>query len=1669
MAGRYGLGRILGEGTGGVVAEAEDLTTGLRRALKLYRQRGDADAGAFDELTWLSSLAHPSLVAVHDLGRLTEPVELAGQTFPRGTVYAAMELLQGASAASVIASTPENLRAARLRRMADELADALHLIHRQGLCHYDVKPDNVLVAANGRAVLADLGLVAPPSSVRAGRGTIPFMAPELLAGLGGDHRADLYSLGATLAALASGAPPFSGEGAELVAAVLTRKPLFVVPWLDEETASLLERLLRKDPSRRPSSALVVRAELARIAGDHRTATELSSLRQVVSPAFVGRGEAVQALAACLAEHARGEGDLGVVLLDGTPGVGKSRLVAEAVRRHRMAVVGGTALPVRVLRGSAEAILLEAGGSPFARGLRIAERAVLLDAHLVRESALQPVVIHLPELDQDPLGLALVQVRLRASTSPTDRGRVLLLVESCTSAADPVREARAGLLRLVVPPLSVDEIGELASSMLGAPLEPEAVRSLHRASAGLPGLAAERLRQAVGARWPVAGADESPGSLASLLARRRGLLEASARAVTDALAVWNGPASVRELASLADLPPEGTWSALSSLVADGTLTEEQGRVAWPSAAHASAWQSGVPASLRRRLHARAAELLTAHPSGADLEVDLRRARHLLGASRAGAASGALEVARRLVDGPLPARALPLLRQVLASADEALRPAARLLLGRLHVELGQYAQALEVLPQDARGEAALVRALALQRRGDYAEAEELLRAELATEEDPERRRQEVALLGQVLGRRGRWREVLELVRDTRTATSEDARRDEDAALLEAAGLAHFYLGKLDQAEGVLRRGSEVADAGAHRGQRARFSHLLGMVAFARGELRVAAERYRQALQLAEEDGALHLVASCSGNLGSVLVELGSYAEALDRLTVTVRELGRLGHGAELGQALCNLAGLFAALGDFGEAGRIAARVEELDAASSHTAGYLALLRAEVHRASQDWPAALGEADRAFAAFSAAGVERESGLAQTARVEALLGLGRLDEATQALDALPTAGETSDVAHVRTLAAARLARHRRIPTEALEALLETLADQCAALTARGAAPALWRTAARLGGLLFSSDKPAAARAVLERARRTLEELVSHAPEIYRERMLRDPDALALEADWRALVGGATDGARTMETRAAVGEAADSPQRLRRLLAINKRLNSELRLPNLLEMIVDTVIELTDAERGFLVLVEADGSFAVRVARNIDRRSLEGEELALSRSIAEQAVRRGDPVVTVDAAGDGRFQAALSVSDLRLRSVMAVPLPVKGRTVGALYVDHRLRRGVFGEAEVELVQDFADQAAIAIENARLVEENERRRAEIETLNQQLSSTVEHQSAELEQAREELRSNRQALALRHDYGDIVGRTPRMLDLFRLLDRVTDTDLPVVIFGESGTGKELVARAIHYNGRRSARPFVGENCGAIPETLLESVLFGHVRGAFTGADRDRRGLFEVASGGTLFLDEVSEMSPGMQTKLLRVLQDGEVRRVGGERSQRTDVRVIAAANRDLGQLVAQGRFREDLFYRLSVVRIEIPPLRERREDIPTLVEHFLAKHGGTGRRVSRVAMTKLQGYGWPGNVRELENEIMRAVALGGPDVEVADLSPHVGDALSRVVRDPRDLSMRPRVEQMERELIQEALVRTSGNHTQAARALGLSRFGLLKKLRRYNLEKGDGTAARGRDV
>ncbi|MBN2416125.1 sigma-54-dependent Fis family transcriptional regulator [bacterium] len=352
-----------------------------------------------------------------------------------------------------------------------------------------------------------------------------------------------------------------------------------------------------------------------------------------------------------------------------------------------------------------------------------------------------------------------------------------------------------------------------------------------------------------------------------------------------------------------------------------------------------------------------------------------------------------------------------------------------------------------------------------------------------------------------------------------------------------------------------------------------------------------------------------------------------------------------------------------------------------------------------------------------------------------------------------------------------------------------------------------------------------------------------------------------------------------------------------------------------------------------------------------------------------------------------------------------------------------------------------------AVERYRMERENRRLAAELQEANRRLH----HENVIL----------KQNLREKYDFGSMIGTSPGMQRVFDLVSKVVDTPTTVMILGETGTGKEMLARAIHYNSSRKDALFVAQNCGALPDSLLESELFGHTKGAFTGASAAKKGIFETAHLGTVFLDEVADMSPAMQLGLLRVLQEGEIKPVGSALTVHVDVRVIAATNKDLGEEVAAGRFREDLYYRLNVFPVELPPLRDRVEDIAMLARHFIDKYS---RRINKevagltpAALRQLEAFPWPGNIRELENELERAVTLAEPG---SALTPALlSSRLTRdTVRDRQQAEgLKGAVEQLERSLIEKALAETGGNVKRAAELLGVSRPGLHKKLERYGID------------
>ena len=506
----------------------------------------------------------------------------------------------------------------------------------------------------------------------------------------------------------------------------------------------------------------------------------------------------------------------------------------------------------------------------------------------------------------------------------------------------------------------------------------------------------------------------------------------------------------------------------------------------------------------------------------------------------------------------------------------------------------------------------------------------------------------------------------------------------------------------------------------------------------------------------------------------------------------------------------------------------------------------------------------------------------------------------------------------------------------------------------------------------------------------------------------------------------------------------------LRRLRDLSHLLATQHDINLLLPMILDAAIELTDAERGYLVRVypqEGKAKIKVEVARGFAKESLSGAQGKVSRTVVERVLTEKRGVMTT-LEEDQDIRMVSSVQARRVLSIASVPMLLRGQSVGVLYLDHRFDPNAFSAQDLPILSAFADQAALALETAELFAARQAGEARLDATRRELEdlrrSAGEHASGPLvlpEHAPER-------------FGSLIGSSQPMQLLYAEIERASRSPAPLLISGESGTGKELVAREIHIRGDRQREPFLSENCAAIADSLLESELFGHKGGAFTGAAADHEGLFVAAGRGTLFLDEVGDMSPIMQSKLLRVLQEGQVRPVGADFPVQIHCRVIAATHRDLRSMADRGEFRLDLYYRLDVLRLQVPALRQRATDIPALLGHFLATASERKLDLSPKATELLCGYAWPGNVRELENEARRLAALGTTRLSTRHLSEEIREGRG-LARAEGSFSGKTLAE-VEREMVVQALAESGGNKARAARALGIPKTTLYHLLDRYQL-------------
>lgn len=481
-------------------------------------------------------------------------------------------------------------------------------------------------------------------------------------------------------------------------------------------------------------------------------------------------------------------------------------------------------------------------------------------------------------------------------------------------------------------------------------------------------------------------------------------------------------------------------------------------------------------------------------------------------------------------------------------------------------------------------------------------------------------------------------------------------------------------------------------------------------------------------------------------------------------------------------------------------------------------------------------------------------------------------------------------------------------------------------------------------------------------------------------------------------------------------------------LFEITRTINSILDPNVLLEKVLEIAMTHLSAERGFVMLADnlSESGYTVVCLKNFNSKKA-SDEFAASSSVVKSVLQSGEAVLTFDALSDERFESSVSIIAQKILSIICIPLRAGERISGAVYLDSSKSRKAFTDDALKFLTVFGSLAAIAIENAQRI-------SLLEKENVRLKNEVD---------------------VTHLFGNIIGKSEKWKKVLEIAQRVLDVDAAVLITGESGTGKEVIARAIHENGTRKGKSFVAVNSSSLPENLIESEMFGHIKGSFTGASSDKKGLVEVANGGTLFLDEIGDLPLTLQAKILRLIQEKEYRRVGDTKNRTADIRIIAATNKELKEEVKTNRFREDLFFRLNVIGIHLPPLRERKDDIPLLATYFVKRAAENYKRpiegIHPEAMQLLLANQWQGNVREFQNLIERAVVLCRGNTLMKDDFLFDSSDQSALQKNAVTLA------DFERQLIESTLVEMNNNRTRTAEKLGVSLRWLQYRIKEWGTE------------
>jgi transcriptional regulator with GAF, ATPase, and Fis domain len=1690
---RYTPIRHLGTGAQGAVDLVEDRHLGDRLvALKTLRPRADDQwQSAFrHEFEVLAGLHHPRLAVVHDFGTTAD-----------GRVYFTRDYIAGED----LKSGTTGMGVVEIVGAAVEVCRALRPLHQRGLIHGDLKPGNVVIGPDGIVRLIDFSFVRSSvggAAERYSSGTVQYMAPEVIEERHADVRADLYSLGATLFEILAGAPPFEGTVGEVIAGHLgDERPLLeparvkadaaTAEELIDGLAQIVTRLLSRAPDDRFPDIGEVEAALTALAPDLVSADPIPPVP--VLPVSAGRDkelrrvqEAVRARLDAPTEHPL------LIAVEGAFGTGRStirRCVKWRAQLDGVAAIeasceggGGILDPIAALVDHALSVLgaddaeaalgrslLESLSRPESSGIGI-DRLVVDTCRLLAQAAKRSrLLVTVDDIDRAPPETLKMLRGILASAVAADRMVVLVTAES----GFPWRDLLGPAAVFTLPLLDRDQVEPLVRSFFGR-VEAGAIERLLAHTGGNPMFISTLLADLVASGEGLQRLERlgPPRPLGEYWRDRLAILAADERLVVECAAVLGRPAEPDELADLCDRSSAEIARNLDVLQAVGWL--RRSRDGWhisntPLADEVlrAGEPAGIEALHRRAMAAEPDEARRLLHAAACGEVDEVRSRGLEVAERL-ERMGALDAARELLDV-----------SIRLGGDAPEFEQLGLALGRVGLSQGDFRTAKIHLSRLCESDDATVRRGALLLLGrlhglerQLDEAAARLSAALEIPGDPGDTSRILMELANVEFRRGDPEKAASTAETGLDEATE--RHPVRADLLGVLGRIAAFDGRHDEALARCREAVRVARLAGDRRTLALAVDMLSWVRQQSGDLEGAVDDKEQAVALHREIGDLPRLSRAQQVLGDLKWWLERWFEALSHYEEANRLAGAVGNPVQRIEARIGLGQALVKVGRFERAALVIGEAAEDAEALGQTE-----LRLKALVYEGDLAAAQGRSDDALRCWSEAhdGLE-ELGLKAVAceleleMAEVRLwrrGPGDVEAAAELIESAASAEQEDRSRGLDEMlelqrAVLRLSRGRfDEATVKLDRLVQKL-------EADGPQDLLWQVQLAAARSLVERGLEVLGRKRLREAERVLDQLASGLPTEHRLAFWQDVRraevrrllAITVPSSTGPLISDLSGGA-------AAAELDPEARALYRVLEFNKRLSTEPELDRLLEAILDAATELTGAERGFL-LTPGDDGLEVRAAREVGTGKARDAHEQFSRSIAESVLLDGEPVVTVDAAGDERFNEFLSIHQLKIRSVACVPVAYRGQVFGVLYLENRLRPGRFGGRDLRVLSAFADQVAIAISQTKLLDEARRRQAELEDTTRALEVVCARQEedlkttgADLQLAQKRVQRIRARIEGQGDYQGVIGSGPAMGRVFELVDRVKDLDVPVVFVGESGVGKDLLARVLHDSGSRSAGPFVPVACGGVPETLVEATLFGHTKGAFSGADSERPGLFATASGGTLYLDDIGEMPPRMQVDLLRVLQEGSYTPLGGQQSYRADFRLVASSKEPLESLAELGLLRRDLFYRLQVLSVDLPPLRDHTEDIPALSHRFIEREAARldmpQRKLTKEAMDALARHSWPGNVRELEQMIRRALVIGegeGPLTAEALFEGEQAPPAGTAAPSPGRRAMA--VESEEEQRIIEALDQCQWNRSQAAKLLGIPRRTFYRRLEKMGLIK-----------